>query len=113
MGSRILYNRLCTSNIKRHYSSQLNTFRANDYCILRDRRKGQKFFIGPLKDEGKLFISKGVVSHKDIISRPPRSIINTHNGKRTYVHFISRGALGLKLQRSAYVIMTQFIGTSI
>lgn len=89
MRSRILYNRTCAASIKRHYSSQLDTFRANDYCILRDRRKGQKFFIGPLKDEGKLFISKGVVSHKDIISRPPRSIINTHNGKHIYVHFTS------------------------
>jgi tRNA A58 N-methylase Trm61 len=54
-----------------------------------------------------------VVSHKDIISRPPRSIINTHNGKRTFVHFISRVSLGLKLPRSAYVIMIQSIGTNI
>ncbi|KAI8582603.1 hypothetical protein K450DRAFT_226060 [Umbelopsis ramanniana AG] len=88
MRSRFLHNGICTSSIKRHYSSQLNTFRANDFCILRDRRKGQKFFIGPLKDEGKLFISKGVVSHKDIISKPPRSIINTHNGSTTLTaHF--------------------------
>lgn len=65
---------------RRHYSSHFNSFQENDFCILRDRRKGQKYFIGPLHAEGKLFISKGVVSHQDIIAKPPRSVIQTHNG---------------------------------
>jgi hypothetical protein len=101
MSSPILQNRLHIACIRRNYSSQFNTFMANDFCILRDRRKGQKYFIGPLKDEGKLFISKGVVSHRDIISRPPRSIINTHNGK--LFMFLSRKA------RSLYEYMLRVI----
>ncbi|KAG0172542.1 hypothetical protein DFQ30_010278 [Apophysomyces sp. BC1015] len=69
--------------------------------MLRHVRTNKKFFIGPLEHDGRRDLKGGIIGHDQVIDKPVRSVIRTHNDAAAYmVHFPTLDEYVLNVPRS-------------
>lgn len=65
----------------RNVARRFFTFEAGDFCMLREMRSNRKYLIGPLEEGMQKDHKGGRINHEDLMGKPIRSIVRTHNGK--------------------------------
>lgn len=63
-----------------HVARRFFTFEAGDFCMLREMRSNRKYLIGPLEQGMQKDHKGGRINHEDLMGKPIRSIVRTHNG---------------------------------
>ena len=61
------------------------TFQAGDFCMLREMKSNRKYLIGPLEQGMQKDHKGGRINHEELMGKPIRSIVRTHNGKGIYL----------------------------
>lgn len=75
----------------RNVARRFFTFEAGDFCMLREMRSNRKYLIGPLEEGMQKDHKGGRINHEDLMGKPIRSIVRTHNGNGISIYLYRAG----------------------